>query len=268
MTSITNSDAWVALVDHHKTIKSAQMRDLFQENSNRFNDNHIQYDDLLIDYSKNRINKDTLPLLTSLAREAKIDLWRDKLFSGEKINFSESRSALHTALRNKSNTPITTDGKDVMPEINASIDKMGVFSESIRSGQWKGFTGKRIKSIVNIGIGGSDLGPAMVCKALKPYGNKNIIPLFVSNVDGADLAQTLEQCNPETTLFIVASKTFTTQETMTNAFSAREWLISNLKDPAAISSHFVAISTNKVAVEDFGIPTENMFKFWDWVGGR
>ena len=268
MTSITNSDAWVALVNHHKIIKSAQMRDLFNEDSKRFDDNHIQYDDLLIDYSKHRINKDTLPLLLELACEANLGSWRDKLFSGEKINFSENRSALHTALRNKSNTSVLSDGIDVMPEINASVDKMGIFSESIRSGKWKGFTGKRIKTIVNIGIGGSDLGPAMVCKALKPYGDKSIIPLFVSNVDGADLAQTLEQCNPETTLFIVASKTFTTQETMTNAFSAREWLISNLKDPAAISKHFVAISTNKVAVEDFGISSENIFKFWDWVGGR
>tara|TARA_B110000008_G_scaffold150060_1_gene151355 strand:+ start:7312 stop:8964 length:1653 start_codon:yes stop_codon:yes gene_type:complete len=268
MTSITKSDAWIALVNHHKTIKSAQMRDLFNEDSNRFNVNHIQYDDLLIDYSKNRINENTIPLLTELAREAKLDIWRDKLFSGEKINFSEDRSALHTALRNKSNTPVISNGKDVMPEINASIDKMGNFSESIRSGKWKGFTGKKIESIVNIGIGGSDLGPAMVCKALKPYGDKNIIPLFVSNVDGADLAQTLEQCNPETTLFIIASKTFTTQETMTNAFSAREWLITNLKDPVAISHHFVAISTNNIAVENFGIAKENMFKFWDWVGGR
>ena len=268
MTSIINSDAWVALVNHHKSIKSTQMRDLFHKDNNRFNDNHIQYDDLLIDYSKNRINKDTLPLLVDLTREANLDLWKDKLFSGEKINFSEDRAALHTALRNRSNEPVISGGKDVMPEIDASISKMGNFAEAIRSGKWKGFTGKRIESIVNIGIGGSDLGPAMVCKALKPYGSKNITPLFVSNVDGADLAQTLEQCNPETTLFIVASKTFTTQETMTNAFSAREWLISNLKDATAISNHFVAISTNKIAVEDFGIAAENIFEFWDWVGGR
>jgi len=268
MTSIINSDAWVALVDHHKLIKSSEMRDLFNEDENRFNNNHIQYDDLLIDYSKNRITKETLPLLTSLVNEANLGLWRDKLFSGEKINFSENRSALHTALRNKSNTPVISDGNDLMPEINASITKMGNFSESVRSGEWKGFTGKRIETIVNIGIGGSDLGPEMVCKALTPYGAKNIIPLFVSNVDGADLAQTLEQCDPETTLFIVASKTFTTQETMTNAFSAREWLINNLKDQAATSNHFVAISTNKIAVEAFGISADNIFKFWDWVGGR
>ena len=268
MTSIINSDAWVALINHHKSIKSAEMRDLFNEDENRFKNNHIQYDDLLIDYSKNRINKETLPLLTSLAHEANLDLWRDKLFSGEKINFSENRSALHTALRNKSNTPVISDGKDLMPEINASIAKMGNFSESVRSGEWKGFTGKRIETIVNIGIGGSDLGPEMVCKALSPYGTKNIVPLFVSNIDGADLAQTLEQCDPETTLFIVASKTFTTQETMTNAFSAREWLITNLKNPAATCNHFVAISTNKIAVEAFGIAADNIFKFWDWVGGR
>jgi len=261
MTSIINSDAWVALVNHHKSIKSAEMRFLFSEDENRFNNNHIQYDDLLIDYSKNRITKETLPLLTNLAHEANLDLWRDKLFSGEKINFSENRAALHTALRNKSNTPIISDGKDLMPEINASITKMGNFSDSIRSGEWKGFTGKRIKTIVNIGIGGSDLGPEMVCKALGPYGAKNIVPLFVSNVDGADLAQTLEQCDPETTLFIVASKTFTTQETMTNAFSARDWLVAKLKDPAATSKHFVAISTNKMAVEAFGIAADNIFKF-------
>ena len=268
MTSIKNSDAWIALVDHHKSIKSAEMRDLFNEDENRFNANHIQYDDLLIDFSKNRITKDTIPLLIKLSHEANLNLWRDKLFSGEKINFSENRSALHTALRNRSNTPVLSEGKNVMPEINESIDKMGNFSESVRSGEWKGFTGKRIETIVNIGIGGSDLGPAMVCKALKPYGTKNIIPLFVSNVDGADLAQTLQQCDPETTLFIIASKTFTTQETMTNAFSAREWLISKLKDSAAISRHFVAISTNITAVEHFGIAKNNMFKFWDWVGGR
>ena len=268
MTSIIKSDAWIALVNHHKSIKSAEMRDLFNDDKNRFNDNHIQYEDLLIDYSKNRINKDTIPLLIKLSHEANLDLWRDKLFSGEKINFSENRSALHTALRNISNTPILSEGKDVMPDINKSIIKMGNFSESVRSGEWKGFTGKRIETIVNIGIGGSDLGPAMVCKALKPYGAKNITPLFVSNVDGADLAQTLQQCDPETTLFIIASKTFTTQETMTNAFSAREWLINKLKDSAAISKHFVAISTNITAVEDFGIAKNNMFKFWDWVGGR
>jgi glucose-6-phosphate isomerase len=268
MTSITNSKSWLALAEHQKSINSAQMRDLFNEDKDRFNHNHIQFDDFLIDFSKNRITNETLPLLVSLAREANLEQWTDKLFSGDKINFSEDRAVLHTALRNRTNTPVMADGKDVMPEINAVIDKMALFSESVRSGEWKGFTGKRIETVVNIGIGGSDLGPAMVCKALKPFGAKHISPLFVSNVDGADLAQILEKCDPHTTLFIVASKTFTTQETMTNAFSARDWVIGHLNDSAAIRNHFVAISTNKSAVEAFGISPDNIFEFWDWVGGR
>jgi glucose-6-phosphate isomerase len=244
------------------------MRDLFIKENNRFNKYHIQYEDFLVDFSKNRITDETLNLLTNLAKEAKLEDWRDRLFSGDKINFTENRSALHIALRNKSQKAILLDGKDIMPNVKKVLRQMKIFSSDIRSGKFKGYTGKKIKSVINIGIGGSDLGPAMICEALKSYGAKDITPYFVSNVDGADIAQTLELCDPETTLFIVASKTFTTQETMTNAYSARTWLLKHLKDRQSIKNHFVAISTNGAAVDKFGIDKENMFEFWDWVGGR
>jgi len=281
MASITKSSSWQALERHFKEIKPIHMRDLFDQDKDRFNKNHIQYDDILVDFSKNRITDKTINLLINLAKEAKLENWIKKLFDGEKINFTEDRSALHTALRNRSNTPTFSNGKDVMPDVNKILKKMKLFSESVRNGEWKGYTGQPVKNIVNIGIGGSDLGPAMVCKALKSFGSDKITPFFVSNVDGTDLAQALEQCDPKTTLFIVASKTFTTHETMTNAFSARQWLINGLQDkkqstPAsakylikeAVKYHFVALSTNINAVKDFGIAPENMFEFWDWVGGR
>ena len=268
MSTINKSSSWKALNSHFEEIKSIHMRDLFSNDNDRFNKYHIQYEDFLVDFSKNRITDKTLNLLLSLAKEAKLEDWRDRLFSGDKINFTENRSALHIALRNRSNNPILLDGKDIMPNVNKVLGQMKSFSNDVRSGKTKGYTGKKIKSVVNIGIGGSDLGPAMICEALKSYGTKDITPYFVSNIDGADIAQTLEACDPETTLFIVASKTFTTQETMTNAYSARAWLLKHLKDQKSIKNHFVAISTNEAAVEKFGINKDNMFEFWDWVGGR
>jgi len=268
MSTINKSSSWKALNSHFEEIKSIHMRDLFSNDNDRFNKYHIQYEDFLVDFSKNRITDKTLNLLLSLAKEAKLEDWRDRLFSGDKINFTENRSALHIALRNRSNNPILLDGKDIMPNVNKVLSQMKSFSNDVRSGKAKGYTGKKIKSVVNIGIGGSDLGPAMICEALKSYGTKDITPYFVSNIDGADISQTLEACDPETTLFIVASKTFTTQETMTNAYSARAWLLKHLKDQESIKNHFVAISTNEAAVEKFGINKDNMFEFWDWVGGR
>ena len=268
MTSISQSKSWNHLKKHHEEFSQLHMRELFNDDPGRFDKFNIQFDDLLFDFSKNIISKKTLDLLYDLAKEANLSNWVNSLFSGEKINFTENRAALHIALRNRANTPIEVDGKDVMPEVNAVLKKMRVFSDGIRTGSISGFTGKKFKTIINIGIGGSDLGPAMVCNALKSYGADDIKPIFVSNVDGFDISQALEQCDAETTLFIVASKTFTTQETMTNAFSARKWLLDKLGSKDAIGKHFVAISTNDSAVKNFGISTKNTFEFWDWVGGR
>lgn len=244
------------------------MRDLFATDKNRFDKYSLKLDDILFDFSKHRINDETLPLLTQLAREANIEGWRDRMFAGEKINITENRAVLHTALRNRSNTPVYVDGHDVMPDVNAVLAQMRAFSTKVRNGEWTGYTGKRITDIVNIGIGGSDLGPVMVCDALKPYASPELQVHFVSNIDGAHLMRALEKCNPETTLFIVASKTFTTQETMTNATSARTWFLASAIDNAYVAKHFVALSTNAKAVQDFGIDINNMFAFWDWVGGR
>jgi len=268
MTEITKTVEWCALKDHFEKMKSTHMRDLFSDDSKRFEKNHILFDDLLFDFSKNRITEETKKLLISLAKTADIENWRKRLFSGDKINFTENRSALHIALRNRSNDPIMVDGKDVMPLVNAELSKIKKLSKDVRSGSWKGYSGEKITSIVNIGIGGSDLGPSMVCEALKPFGSKEITPHFVSNVDAADLSQVLDVCDPETTLFIIASKTFTTQETMTNAFSARDWFINKAKKNEFIKKHFVAISSNSDAVIEFGIHPENIFVLWDWVGGR
>jgi glucose-6-phosphate isomerase len=268
MPQINQSPIWQSLKLHQKDIASTSLREMFQLDPNRFDKFHIQLDDLLLDYSKHRISKETMALLVNLAKEADIEGWRDLMFSGEKINSTEHRSVLHTALRHQGQQKIMSEGEDVMPKITHVLQKMKRFSEEVRSGQWKGYTGKTITNVINIGIGGSDLGPAMVCNALKPYGSKTITPHFVSNIDGADLAQALEKCDPETTLFIIASKTFTTQETMTNAFSARSWFLNKASDGAHIKKHFVALSTNKHAVSAFGIDPENMFEFWDWVGGR
>ena len=268
MSQINQSPIWQSLNQHKKDIESISLREMFKSDPDRFNQFHIQFNDLLLDYSKHRISKETINLLVKLAKEADVEGWRNRMFEGEKINSTEHRAVLHTALRNQNNSSIISDGEDVMPKIKNVLKKMRRFSEEVRSGQWKGFTGKAITSVINIGIGGSDLGPAMVCQALKAYGSKTITPYFVSNVDGADLYQALEKCNPETTLFIVASKTFTTQETMTNAFSARDWFLKAAKDNQHITKHFVALSTNQHAVSQFGIDTENIFEFWDWVGGR
>ena len=242
MTKIIDSTEWLSLKKHFEEIKNVHMRELFDNDSTRFEKFHLTLDDFLVDFSKNRITDKTSTLLNSLARKVNIEKQRDEQFFGEKINNTEDRSALHTALRSQDEKPIYVDGLDVKPSIQKVMNQVKKFSELINQGSWLGFSGKKINTIVNIGIGGSDLGPAMVCKALKPYANKNLNIHFVSNVDGADLALTLEQCNPESTLFIVASKTFTTQETMTNAFSARDWLLKHAnKDLNAISKHFVAL---------------------------
>jgi len=244
------------------------MRDLFEEDHKRFEKFSIQLGDILFDYSKNRITSETVPLLLSLAREVNLGEWIEKMFTGQKINTTENRAVLHVALRNRSNTPIFVDGKDVMPDVNRVLRQMREFSTKVRNGDWKGFSGKPITDIVNIGIGGSDLGPVMVTEALKPYGKPGLRAHFVSNVDGTHIAETLKSVNAETTLFVIASKTFTTQETLTNANTAKDWFLKAAKSPSAVAKHFVALSTNADAVARFGIDTKNMFEFWDWVGGR
>jgi len=263
----TETPAWKALESHFDAMQSVHMRDLFAQNSNRFNDFSLQFENILLDYSKNIITKETLQLLIQLAEQTELKTAIEAMFSGQTINQTENRAVLHTALRNRSNTPILVDGKDVMPEINRVLGQMEVFSNKIINGEWKGYTGKAITDIVNIGIGGSDLGPVMVVEALKSYST-HIKAHFVSNVDGTHIAETLKKVNPETTLFIIASKTFTTQETMTNAFSARDWFLKHAKDENAVAKHFVANSTNAKGVTEFGIAPENMFEFWNWVGGR
>ncbi|MDZ4743850.1 MAG: glucose-6-phosphate isomerase [Verrucomicrobiota bacterium] len=268
MSTLTASPAWNALESHYEKVRNLQMRDLFAEDSGRFDKFHLNFEDILLDYSKNRITEETITLLRALAKQADIQGWARKMFSGEKINTTEQRAVLHIALRNRSNTPILVDGKDIMPEVNAVLGQMKTFSEKIRSGEWKGYSGKAITDIVNIGIGGSDLGPVMVTEALKAYSKRDLHVHFVSNVDGTHIVETLKSCNPETTLFIIASKTFTTQETMTNAHSARDWFLATAKDESQVAKHFVALSTHEKAVTAFGIEKENMFAFWDWVGGR
>ncbi len=248
-------------------MQATHMRDLFEEDPDRFKTFSAQFEDILLDYSKNLINEEVMRLLVELAREVELDAAIHGMFTGAKINRTENRSVLHIALRNRSNTPVNVDGADVMPEVNRVLEQMKVFSTQVRSGEWKGYSGKRIKSIVNIGIGGSDLGPVMVTEALRPYWS-NITPHFVSNVDGTHIAETLKTVDPETTLFIIASKTFTTQETMTNAESARAWFLEKTGNRGEVARHFVAVSTNRDAVTAFGISPENMFAFWDWVGGR
>ncbi|MEG0056596.1 glucose-6-phosphate isomerase [Hafnia sp.] len=260
--------AWHALQQHFEQMKSVQMRDLFAQDADRFSKFSATFDDqMLVDFSKNRITTETLEKLQALAKETDLQGAIASMFAGEKINRTEDRAVLHIALRNRSNTPIIVDGKDVMPEVNAVLAKMKQFCERVIGGEWKGYTGKTITDVVNIGIGGSDLGPYMVTEALKPYKN-HLNMYFVSNVDGTHIAETLKTLNPETTLFLVASKTFTTQETMTNAHSARDWFLKSAGDEAHVAKHFAALSTNGKAVSEFGIDTANMFEFWDWVGGR
>ena len=263
-----NTQAWKALEAHQSQLVHTTIADLFKQEENRFNDYSLTFENqILVDFSKNKINQETLKLLRQLAKESALDEAINAMFTGEKINRTENRAVLHTALRNRSNTPVYVDGKDVMPEVNAVLAKMSAFCDRVISGEWKGYTGKAIIDVVNIGIGGSDLGPYMVTEALRPYKN-HLNMHFVSNVDGTHIAETLKKVNPETTLFLVASKTFTTQETMTNANSARDWLLAAAKDNSAVAKHFAALSTNGKAVAEFGIDTNNMFEFWDWVGGR
>ena len=262
----TQTFAWNAL-EQHKA-ENLTIPQLFNEDPKRFDKYSLRFEDqILVDFSKNAINQHTLALLRQLADECQVKSATYAMFNGEKINRTENRAVLHTALRNRSNTPVEVDGKNVMPEVNAVLAKMKGFCECVISGEWKGYTGKTITDVVNIGIGGSDLGPYMVTEALRPYKN-HLTMHFVSNVDGTHIAETLAKVNPETTLFLVASKTFTTQETMTNALSARQWLLDTAKDESAVAKHFVALSTNAKEVAKFGIDTENMFEFWDWVGGR
>jgi glucose-6-phosphate isomerase len=271
----TTTPSWQALQQHYAEMQSVHMEDLFATDANRFSKFSLAVTDIIFDHSKNIITEKTMRLLLQLAADCKLKDAIDAMFSGEKINETENRAVLHTALRNFSGKAVKTDGKDVMPDVKAVLDQMKGFCEKVHNGEWKGYTGKKIRYIVNIGIGGSDLGPVMVTEALRPYwinspsgDGGNIQPYFVSNVDGTHIAETLKKINAEETLFLVASKTFTTQETMTNAHTARDWFLQYAKDEAHIARHFVALSTNSAEVIKFGIDPANMFVFWDWVGGR
>ena len=264
----TTTQAWRALDAHKAAFGKTTIQELFAQEPNRFADYSLTFNnEILVDYSKNNINQETLKLLRQLAQECALDSAKEAMFTGAKINRTENRAVLHTALRNRSNAPVLVDGKDVMPEVNEVLAKMKSFCERVISGEWKGYTGKAITDVINIGIGGSDLGPYMVTEALRPYKN-HLTMHFVSNVDGTHIAETLKKVNPETTLVLVASKTFTTQETMTNANSARDWFLASAKDEKHVAKHFAALSTNAAEVAKFGIDTDNMFGFWDWVGGR
>ncbi len=268
MPPVTQTDAWQALAEHQREIAGRGMRQMFAEDKERFAKFSLRFEDILLDYSKNRVSGETMSLLKRLAEHADLKGWTERLFGGDRINITENRAVLHIALRNRSNRPILVDGKDVMPEVNRVLKQMREFADAIRGGSWKGYTGKAITDVVNIGIGGSDLGPVMATEALKPYGKPGLNVHFVSNIDGTHMAETVKHLSPETTVFIVASKTFTTQETITNAETARAWLLRAAKDQGAVAKHFVALSTNAKEVSKFGIDTKNMFEFWDWVGGR
>ena len=264
----TATKSWQNLRRHFKKIQNIHMKTLFAEDPQRFDKFSIRFNDIIVDFSKNRVTEETLERLIGLAESSGLQNAIHDMFSGEKINESEDRAVLHTALRNRDNNPVIVDGNDVMPAVNAVLNKMQDFSTRMISGDWRGYTGAKISDIVNIGIGGSDLGPVMVTEALRPYAKARLRVHYVSNIDGTHLTETLKQLNPQTALFMIASKTFTTQETMTNAFSAREWFLEAARDPLHVARHFVAISTNAEAVEKFGIDKDNMFVFWDWVGGR
>jgi glucose-6-phosphate isomerase len=264
----TKTVSWQNLKNHYKKIKNIHMKERFKTDPERFRKFSIQFNDILVDYSKNRITDETLQIFRELAIEIDLRDAIEKMFTGDKINETENRAVLHTALRNRGNTPVYVDGKDVMPEVNDVLKKIEKFSHQIITGEWRGFSGKKISDIVNIGIGGSDLGPVMVTESLKPYAKEGISTHFVSNVDGTHITETLKKLHRETTLFMIASKTFTTQETMTNAFTARNWFLNHATNSKHIPKHFVAVSTNTEKVEAFGIDKENMFIFWDWVGGR
>ena len=270
MSDLLQSRAWKALQEHYRQMSGVHMRDLFSADKNRFERYSRLFagDDILVDFSKNIINDETMKLLMDLARERDVPAWIERMFKGEKINNTEHRAVLHTALRNRSNDPVIVDGHDVMPDVNRVLAQMRTFTEAVRSGQWKGGTGKAITDIVNIGIGGSDLGPVMVTQALTPFGRDKLHMHFVSNIDGTHMVETLRHLHRETTLFVIVSKTFTTQETITNARTARDWFLTRGGSKNQVAKHFVAVSTNAKAVSAFGIDTENMFEFWDWVGGR
>jgi len=264
----TQLPAWQALQAHVADVAALHTRDLFRDDPRRFKKFSRRFQDLLLDFSKNRITDESFELLMELAVQANVPAWRAKMFAGEQINITEHRAVLHTALRNRSNRPICDDGRDVMPGVNAVLAQMRKFSEAVRSGTWKGYTGQAITDVVNIGIGGSDLGPVMVTEALKPYSKRDLRVHFVSNVDGTHMAETLRLLNPATTLFIIVSKTFTTQETLTNAHTAKDWFLRSALNPEHVAKHFVAVSTNEPEVRKFGIDPANMFVIWDWVGGR
>jgi glucose-6-phosphate isomerase len=268
MSELTQLPAWRALWNHFTRARDWHMRDLFAADPQRAERYWLETEGLTLDYSKNRISDQTLTLLLQLAEESGLPAMIEAMFRGDKINATENRAVLHVALRNRANTPILVDGVDVMPKVNSVLERMGKFSHAVRSGEWLGYTGQPITDVVNIGIGGSDLGPLMVCQALKPYGHPRLNMHFVSNVDGSQLKETLKRVHPETTLFVVESKTFTTHETLTNAHTARDWFLRQARDEKAIAKHFVAVSTNQQAVAAFGIDPANMFEFWDWVGGR
>ncbi len=268
MPQIAESATWQALLAQQKRMSMVHLRDLFARDPDRFARYSLEFEDILFDYSKNLIDDRTLALLMDLMREAGLAEMIEAMFEGRKINVTEERAVLHIALRNRKSRRIEVDGENVMPAVNLVLAKMGRFSEAVRSGAWQGFTGQPITDVVNIGIGGSDLGPKMVTEALRPYTRTDLRVHFVSNVDASDMVETLKRCRPESTLFLIASKTFTTQETMANAAAARQWLLAELGDEKAVARHFVALSTNRDRVIEFGIDPDNMFEFWDWVGGR
>lgn len=266
--SVTELPAWQALVEHRQAMNDVHMRELFAADPNRFERFSLTLGDLLFDYSKNRMTAETMTLLLQLADARRLPHAIEAMFSGRKINVSENRAVLHVALRNHGNRPIVVDGEDVMPRVNAVLGKMRTFTEQVRSGAWRGYSDKPMTDVVSVGIGGSHLGPRMVTYALQPYADERLRVHYVSNVDPTDITETLRQLNPETTLFLVASKSFATQETMLNAQTARRWLVQHANDEGAVARHFVALSTNAEAVRAFGIDENNMFEFWDWVGGR
>jgi glucose-6-phosphate isomerase len=265
---LTNSAAWQALEQHHEQFKDIHLKQLFEEDAERGTRYAVQVGSIYADYSKNLVSDETLQLLFTLARDRHVERLRDAMFNGEKINTTENRAVLHTALRNQGTEHITVDGDDVLPEVRAVLERMGDFATAVRSGSWLGHTGKRIKTVINVGIGGSDLGPVMVTEALKYYSQRDLSVRFISNIDATHFVETTRGLDPAETLFIIASKTFTTDETMTNAQTARMWLLDALHDESAVAKHFVAVSTNAEEVTTFGIDTANMFGFWDWVGGR
>jgi len=264
----TGTVAWQVLSDHFRKVEKIHMKDLFAADPDRFDKFSIRFNDILLDYSKNRITEETIRLLIELAEEVSVGDAIEKMFSGDAINETEDRAVLHVALRNRDNRPIYVNGRDVMPQVNQVLGQMKHFSEKVIGGAWKGYTGKNITDIVNIGIGGSDLGPVMATECLRPYARKGLSVHFVSNVDGTHLVETLKKLDPETALFMIASKTFTTQETMANAYSARDWFLTHAIEETHVARHFIALSTNTAKVEAFGIDRQNMFVFWDWVGGR